>query len=334
MSSHLLPSQDLRGPSPTLKVLLNSSGARVSVALMKICITALGTQKMTDDKQSNAEGEGNSEYGKSISNHSQHWKRESDLDEDLYDAITCTKTSRQHQVTRMSNKVTWLLREQQLEEVIKTKRSFFHPSSLVRIFEDYQSAQSVFEIQVRIIGPPSVGCSFIHLSFLDRIFGDSQSAQSVFAIQVRIIGPPSAGVTKSVLFTNKTMEEYKIKLPETIAKVNKSITTLLHAPVVLGIGQCVPANNQPSSQAFLREMNKPPSLQSVQESIGAQAASTILRELSNCSLWRSSTKPAHRASCCQQQPSGLMKVLNNLTIHSTMTTKEDSMPVLGNPLRT
>ena len=94
------------------------------------------------------------ECGKTISNHSQHWKRESDLDGDLYDAITCTKPSRQHQTTRMSNKVTSLLREQQLEEVIKTRRSFVHPSSLlVRTFEDYQSAQSVFAIQVRIIEP-------------------------------------------------------------------------------------------------------------------------------------------------------------------------------------
>jgi hypothetical protein len=71
------------------------------------------------------------------------------------------------------------------------------------------------------------------------------------------------------------MEEYKIQLPEAIAKVNKSITTLLHAPVVLDIGQCVQANNQPSSQELLREMDKPLSLRSVQESIGTQAASTF-----------------------------------------------------------
>jgi hypothetical protein len=109
----------------------------------------------------------------------------------------------------MSNKVTWMLREPQLEEVIKTRLSFVHPSFLVRIFEDYQSTQSLFAIQVRIIGPPYIGCSFAHLSFLDQIFGVSYSAQSVFAIQVRIIGPLSAGVTNSVLFTNKTMEEYK-----------------------------------------------------------------------------------------------------------------------------
>ncbi len=138
----------------------------------------------------------------------------------------------------------------------------------------------MFAIQVRIIGPPYIGCSFVHLSFLDQIFGVSHSAQSVFAIQVRIIGPLSAGVINSVLFTNKTMEEYKIRIPEEIAKVNKSMKTLLHAPVVLDIGQCVQANNQPSSQALLREVNKPPSLLSAQESIGTQNVSTILRELS------------------------------------------------------
>jgi hypothetical protein len=276
--------------------------------------------KMTEDKQGNTESEGVFEYGKSISNHSQHWKGESDLDGDLYDAVTCTKPSRQHQATRISNKVTWLLREQLFEEVIKARRSFVHPSSLVRIFEDYQLGQSGFEIQVRIIGPPSVGYSFVHLSsFLDQFFedseakgfqklgneyyksyylklspstlsvkltllsteefesltykhgphkthfrpkllfspsylppggrksfcfhqipsdnldviddnghfgcgfihpaylvqliGSSQPAQSVLAIQVRIIGPFSAGVTNSVLFKDKTMEEYKIQLP-------------------------------------------------------------------------------------------------------------------------
>jgi hypothetical protein len=85
--------------------------------------------KINEDKQSNTESGGVLEYGKSISNHSQHCKGESDLDGHLYDAFT--KPSRQHQATRMSNKVTWLLREQLLEEVIKTRRSFVRPSSFV-----------------------------------------------------------------------------------------------------------------------------------------------------------------------------------------------------------
>jgi hypothetical protein len=89
---------------------------------------------MADDKQSNTESEGVSEYEKTISNHSQHWKRENDLDEDLHDDTTCTKPSRQHQATRMSNKVTWLPREPQLEEVIKTRLSFVRPFFLGRIF--------------------------------------------------------------------------------------------------------------------------------------------------------------------------------------------------------
>ena len=60
----------------------------------------------------------------------------------------------------------------------------------------------------------------------------------------------------------------------------------------------------------------------------------ILRESSNCSFWRSSTKPAHRASGCQQQTSGLIKVLNHSAIHSTITTREESTPFLGDPLGT
>jgi hypothetical protein len=89
-----------------------------------------------------------------------------------------------------------------------------------------------------------------------------------------------------------------------------------------------------TSPALLREMNKLPSLQSVQESSGAHADPSILRELNNCSLWKASTKSTHCASYCQPQPSGLMEVLSNLAIHYTMTTMGDSTPVEGNPLRT
>ena len=63
-----------------------------------------------------------------------------------------------------------------------------------------------------------------------------------------------------VPLANQTMEEFKIQLPASMVKVNKSITTLVHAPFVLDIGQCVQANNQPSSQTLLREMNKTSSL--------------------------------------------------------------------------
>jgi hypothetical protein len=124
------------------------------------------------------------------------------------------------------------------------------------------------------------------------------------------------------------MGEYKIKLPATMVKVNKSITALSHAPVVLDIGRCFPSNNQPSSQTLLREMNKPPSLRLVQESSGTQAAPTILRELNSFYLC------THCASYCQHQPSGLTEILCNSAMHSTMTTKKDSTPVEENPLRT
>ncbi len=89
-----------------------------------------------------------------------------------------------------------------------------------------------------------------------------------------------------------------------------------------------------TSPALLREMNKLPSLQSVQESSGAHANPSILRELNNCSLWKASTKYTHRSSYYQPQPSGLTEVLRNLAIHYTMTTMGDSTPVEGKPLRT
>ena len=91
------------------------------------------------------------------------------------------------------------------------------------------------------------GCSFIRPSSLVQLLGDYQSAQSAFAIQVRIIGPPPVGITKSVPFANQTMEEYEIQLPASMVKVNKSIITRLHAPVVLDICLCFQSNNQPRS---------------------------------------------------------------------------------------
>jgi hypothetical protein len=206
--------------------------------------------RMTDNQQNNNESEGILGYRKNVSYHSQHWKRESELDGDLY-------------------------------------------ASYVSIYEDGQSVQKSFEIQVQIIEQSFVCYCFIHISFLDRIYGDSQLAQNVFAIQVRIIGPPSsmfaiqvriigsflADVVKNVLFTNKA-----IHIPETISKVDKSMTPLLQTPFMLDIGQYVLVNDQLVFQALLKEMTRPPSLRLIQESIVAQTASTFLRELNNCSF--------------------------------------------------
>ena len=115
-------------------------------------------------------------------------KREGDLDGDLYHCMWDSNLNddMQNNAETLSNhpqhpyhlqrKVQTLLPPNQLDVIDNDSHlgcSFVHPSSLVRIFEDSQSAQSVFAIQVRIIGPPSVGCSFVHPSFLDRIFGDS-----------------------------------------------------------------------------------------------------------------------------------------------------------------
>ena len=137
-----------------------------------------------------------------ISYHSQHWKRESELDGDLYASLVSIFEDYQSVQRVFAIQV----------RIIGPSFvccSFIHLSFLDRIFGDSQSTHSVFAFQFRIIGPPSVGCSFVHLSFLDRIFVDSQSAQSVFAIQVRIIGPPSVGITKSVLFTNQLWKNKK-----------------------------------------------------------------------------------------------------------------------------
>ena len=57
-----------------------------------------------------------------------------------------------------------------------------------------------------------LGCGFIHPSFLVQLLGNSQPAQRVFAIQVRIIGPSSVGFAKGMLFVNESLEEHKIQL--------------------------------------------------------------------------------------------------------------------------
>jgi hypothetical protein len=71
-----------------------------------------------------------------------------------HDAITYTKPSRQHHATRISNNVTWLLREQQLEDVIKTRRSYI-------IFEKYKCSKpsTHWALQFRIV---QVVCVFTH----------------------------------------------------------------------------------------------------------------------------------------------------------------------------
>jgi hypothetical protein len=85
---------------------------------------------------------------------------------------------------------------------------------------------------------------------------------------------------------------------------------------------------QRTSSTLLREMKKPPSLRAVQESRGTQAAPEILRELRNCSLWKASTNPTHRASSYQHHPSGLTKILSNSATHSVMTARETPRPLM------
>ena len=48
------------------------------------------SSRMTDNQHNNTESEGIFGYGKNIRHHSQHWKRESDLDGDLYASLVRT----------------------------------------------------------------------------------------------------------------------------------------------------------------------------------------------------------------------------------------------------
>ena len=121
-------------------------------------------------------------------------------------------------------------------------------SRLARLLKEGPDLLSPNQLDV-IDDDGHLGCGFIHQSILVQILWNSQPAQRVFAIQVRIIGPSSVGIAEGMLFVNKNMEEYKIQLPMSMVKVNKSITTPLHTPVVVNICQCFPSSNQENQTA-------------------------------------------------------------------------------------
>ena len=105
-----------------------------------------------------------------------------------------------------------------------------------------------------------LGCGFIHPAYLVQLLGSSQPAQRVFAIQVRIIGPSSVGIAKGMLFVKEDIEEYKIQVPASMVKVTKSKTTPLHTYVAFNIRQCFPSSNQQVVGKLLDNMKKDPSL--------------------------------------------------------------------------
>jgi hypothetical protein len=105
-----------------------------------------------------------------------------------------------------------------------------------------------------------LGCGFIHPAYLVQLLGSSQPAQRVFAIQVRIIGPSSVGVAKGMLFVKEDIEEYKIQVPASMVKVNRSKTTPLHTYVALNIRQCFPSSNQQVMGKLFDDMKNDPSL--------------------------------------------------------------------------
>jgi len=89
-----------------------------------------------------------------------------------------------------------------------------------------------------------LGCGFIHPNFLLELLGTSVGALRVFAIQVRVIGPSSVGIAKGMLFVNDTIDEELIQLPSSMLKVGKSKTKPLHTYVALNIVACFPSKSQ------------------------------------------------------------------------------------------
>lgn len=89
-----------------------------------------------------------------------------------------------------------------------------------------------------------LGCGFIHPEYLVELLGKSKPAQRVFAIQVRIVGPASVGIAKGMLFVKNDIEKYKIQVPTSMVKVPKSKTKPCHSDVALIIIACFPSKPQ------------------------------------------------------------------------------------------
>lgn len=108
-----------------------------------------------------------------------------------------------------------------------------------------------------------LGCGFIHPAYLVQLLGSSEPAQRVFAIQVRIIGPSSVGIAKGMLFVKEGIAEDRIQLPTSMIKVNKSRTTPLHTNVVLNIIKLFPSSNQQCMGKLFDNFLKDPSLKMI-----------------------------------------------------------------------
>jgi hypothetical protein len=124
-----------------------------------------------------------------------------------------------------------------------------------------------------------LGCGFIHPSNLVELLGSSQPAQRVFALQVRIIDPSKVGVAKGMLFVNEDIEEYKIQVPASMVKVNRSKTTPLHTYVALNILQCFPSNNQQVMGKLFDDEKKDPSSSMIK---GLKPLSMDVRRVLRC----------------------------------------------------
>ena len=86
----------------------------------------------------------------------------------------------------------------------------------------------------------------------------STVASRVCQIQVRVVGPSSVGIGKGMLFVKDGID--KIQLPTSMIKVEKSTTCPLHDDVVLCIVQCFPSKPNEYMGRFINEDLKDPTV--------------------------------------------------------------------------
>lgn len=126
----------------------------------------------------------------------------------------------------------------------------------------HQMQESNFEL---IEDHGHLGCGFIHPGYLFELLGKSTPAKRVFAIQVRIIGPSSVGVAKGMIFVKETMPRDKIQIPSSMVKVNKSKTKPLHTYVAINIIQHFPSKAQYTMGRLFNDDQKDPSIPMVND---------------------------------------------------------------------
>ncbi len=89
-----------------------------------------------------------------------------------------------------------------------------------------------------------LGCGFIDPDYLSDLLGNTPKAAEIFAVQVRMVGPSSIGIAKGMLVIKEGLAGHKVEIPKSMIKVEKSTSREpAHKNVALGIINVFPSEN-------------------------------------------------------------------------------------------